>query len=73
MNTTPIPTAPIPYARTLPVADDLDTGGFWAAARRHELVVRACTGCGASGQTRGKFQILILLVTQEYPRWRMSR
>ena len=39
--------APAPYPRTLPVADDLDTGGFWAAARRHELVVRACTGCGA--------------------------
>jgi uncharacterized protein len=33
--------------RPLPVDDDLDTGGFFAAARRGELVVRVCGGCGA--------------------------
>jgi uncharacterized OB-fold protein len=33
--------------RPLPVADDLDTGGFFEAARRGELVVRVCDGCGA--------------------------
>jgi uncharacterized OB-fold protein len=31
----------------LPVVDDLDTGGFFEAARRHELVVRMCNGCDA--------------------------
>jgi hypothetical protein len=36
-----IETAP----RPLPVDDDLDTGGFFAAARRGELVVRVCDGC----------------------------
>jgi uncharacterized OB-fold protein len=30
----------------LPVDDDGVTGGFWAAARRHELVVRVCDDCG---------------------------
>jgi uncharacterized OB-fold protein len=34
-------------ARLLPVDDDHDTGGFWAAAKEHQLVVRACTACGA--------------------------
>lgn len=34
-------------ARPLPVDDDRDTGGFWEAARRRELVVRACRSCGA--------------------------
>ena len=33
--------------RPLPVDDDIDTGGFFEAARRGELVVRACDGCGA--------------------------
>jgi uncharacterized OB-fold protein len=35
-------------ARLLPVVDDADTGGFWAAAARHELVVRTCRDCGQS-------------------------
>ena len=30
----------------LPVDDDRDTGGFFEAARRGELVVRACSSCG---------------------------
>jgi uncharacterized OB-fold protein len=34
-------------ARILPVEDDHDTGGFFAAARRGELVVRVCDDCGA--------------------------
>ena len=34
-------------ARLIPVDDDLDTGGFFAAAQRGELVVRACAACGA--------------------------
>ena len=33
--------------RVLPAEDDRDTAGFWAAARREELVVRVCDGCGA--------------------------
>jgi uncharacterized OB-fold protein len=33
--------------RILPVDDDPDTGGFWEAARRGELVVRVCAACGA--------------------------
>jgi uncharacterized OB-fold protein len=33
--------------RLLPVDDDLDTGGFFEAARRHELAVRTCNGCEA--------------------------
>jgi uncharacterized OB-fold protein len=33
--------------RILPVTDDHDTGGFWQAARRHELVVRRCDECDA--------------------------
>lgn len=33
--------------RLLPVDDDLDTGGFFEAARRHELVIRVCNGCEA--------------------------
>jgi uncharacterized OB-fold protein len=32
--------------RPLPAVDDHDTGGFWEAARRGELVVRRCAGCG---------------------------
>ena len=31
----------------LPVDDDRDTAGFFEAARRGELVVRACASCGA--------------------------
>lgn len=30
----------------LPAVDDLDTGGHWQAARRHELAVRVCARCG---------------------------
>jgi uncharacterized OB-fold protein len=33
--------------RILPVDDDHDTGGFFAAARCGELVVRVCDECGA--------------------------
>jgi len=33
--------------RLRPVIDDPDTSGFWAAARRHQLVVRMCDRCGA--------------------------
>lgn len=33
--------------RPLPVADDHDTGGFFEAAKRGELVVRACASCDA--------------------------
>ena len=33
--------------RLLPVGDDRDTGGFFDAARRGELAVRACSTCGA--------------------------
>jgi uncharacterized OB-fold protein len=33
--------------RPLPVDDDVDTGGFFEAARRHELAIRICDGCGA--------------------------
>jgi uncharacterized OB-fold protein len=33
--------------RILPADDDRDTAGFWEAARRHELVVRACDSCAA--------------------------
>jgi len=32
-------------SRPLPVVDDPDTGGFFAAAARHELVVRTCSSC----------------------------
>jgi uncharacterized OB-fold protein len=35
-------TSPVPL---VPVDDDRDTGGFFAAARRGELVVRVCDGC----------------------------
>jgi uncharacterized OB-fold protein len=34
-------------ARLIPVDDDIDTGGFFQAAQRGELVVRACSACGA--------------------------
>jgi len=33
--------------RPLPVVDDHDTEGFFAAARRHELAIRMCSACGA--------------------------
>jgi uncharacterized OB-fold protein len=33
--------------RPLPVVDDPDTGGFFAAAGRGEVALCACTGCGA--------------------------
>ena len=32
--------------RVLPVLDDPETAGFWAAAAKHRLVVRACASCG---------------------------
>ena len=41
MSTATAPSAP----RSLPVTDDIDTGGFWEASKRNELVVRACTNC----------------------------
>ena len=34
-----------PAARPRPVTDDRDTGGFFQAAARGELVVRRCNGC----------------------------
>jgi uncharacterized OB-fold protein len=33
--------------RLVPVDDDPDTGGYWEAAKRGELVVRACASCNA--------------------------
>ena len=33
--------------RPLPVDDDIDTAGFFEAARRGELVVRVCDACSA--------------------------
>jgi len=33
--------------RLVPVDDDRDTGGFFEAARRNELVVRMCNQCDA--------------------------
>jgi uncharacterized OB-fold protein len=38
---------PAPASRPRPVVDDHDPGGYWEAARRGELVVRQCDGCGA--------------------------
>ena len=35
-------------ARLVPVTDDHDTGEFFAAAARGELVVRRCRDCGAA-------------------------
>jgi len=35
-------------SRILPVDDDIDTGGFFEAARRHELAIRMCDRCGAT-------------------------
>jgi uncharacterized OB-fold protein len=32
--------------RPLPVDDDLDTAGFFAAARRQKLAIRVCDRCG---------------------------
>lgn len=40
------PTADTATSRVLPVLDDPETAGFWAAAAEHRLVVRACPGCG---------------------------
>ena len=33
--------------RPMPVTDDVDTGGFFEAAARGELVIRRCNGCDA--------------------------
>ena len=46
-NTDAAAAAPPAGLRLLPVDDDLDTGGFFDAARRGELVVRRCNGCDA--------------------------
>jgi uncharacterized protein len=35
-----------PTPRPVPVTDDRDTGGYFEAAARGELVVRACSSCG---------------------------
>ena len=35
-------------ARLVPVTDDPDTGGFFEAAARRELVIRACAACGVA-------------------------
>ena len=35
-----------PHQRLVPAVDDRDTGGYFEAARRGELVVRMCNGCG---------------------------
>jgi hypothetical protein len=35
------------HQRPLPVVDDPDTAGFWAAARAGEVAVCACADCGA--------------------------
>jgi uncharacterized OB-fold protein len=34
--------------RLIPVDDDRDTAGFFEAARRGELAIRVCDGCGAT-------------------------
>ena len=34
-------------SRLLPVDDDLDTGGFFEAARRGAIAIRRCNGCDA--------------------------
>ena len=34
------------YSKPLPLVLP-ETAGFWAAARRHELVIQACRACGA--------------------------
>ncbi|MDT0202687.1 OB-fold domain-containing protein [Nocardioides sp. AE5] len=36
--------------RLLPVMDDPETGGFFAAATEHRLVVQACAACGSLQQ-----------------------
>jgi uncharacterized OB-fold protein len=41
------PSAPsATVARLVPVDDDRDTGGFFQAARQHQLTVRVCDRCG---------------------------
>ena len=32
--------------RPLPATDDLDTAGYWEAARRDQLTIRVCGHCG---------------------------
>lgn len=41
------PTGPGDLERLAPVVDDLDTGGFFAAASAGRLVIRMCNGCDA--------------------------
>jgi uncharacterized OB-fold protein len=38
---------PDPDLRLIPVDDDIDTGGFFDAARRGAVAVRRCNGCDA--------------------------
>lgn len=45
--TTPEPAMAGTAARLMPVDDDVDTGGFFEAARRGALAVRRCNGCDA--------------------------
>ena len=37
--------APLTTPRSLPVTDDLDTGGFFEAAQRGQLAIRFCRSC----------------------------
>lgn len=41
------PPSPEPPERPVPFADNADTAGFWEAARRGELALRACVACGS--------------------------
>ena len=47
MTDTTRPATPARGQRILPIDDDYDTGGFFDAAKRGELVVRVCDGCSA--------------------------
>jgi uncharacterized OB-fold protein len=44
MSTAANPSTTAP--RLLPVDDDRDTGGFFEAARRHQLAIKVCDQCG---------------------------
>ncbi len=45
MTTTPT-SPPAPPARLAPLTSDIDTGGFFEAAARHEVALRTCDDCG---------------------------
>jgi uncharacterized OB-fold protein len=47
MTATSHPAAAGSTARLIPVDDDIDTGGFFEAARRGVLAVRRCNSCDA--------------------------